>query len=230
MQDWTKAPWVDPQYQWKPLPVPDLPPRVLMDLATKCNLRCPMCPVWGSDDNAAESVAGVMDLAASRRILDELMAAKPLIQPNMYGEPLLAENPVRRNHDRHGPIDETNCIRRHDTMLADCRPSLARVIVENACNFYALPCADFRQAPAFGPGAEYREPVGKAAPHERMAGAQRVFQGLRRVAVCHFIQPSPARRLCCAYMVHDAIVPPRSMILRVPARDNCARRKAAPNV
>ena len=93
MRDWTKASWVDPAYNWSPLPVSDLPERVLMDLATKCNLRCPMCPVWGSEDEAAiDSVEGVMDLEASRRLLDEIMVAKPLIQPNMYGEPLLAPN------------------------------------------------------------------------------------------------------------------------------------------
>jgi radical SAM protein with 4Fe4S-binding SPASM domain len=52
-----------------------------------------MCPVWGSgDEDAIDQVAGVMDLEASRRLLDELMAAKPLVQPNMYGEPLLAPN------------------------------------------------------------------------------------------------------------------------------------------
>src|SRR5262249_9124336 len=53
---------------------------------------CPMCPVWGSEENDPDSVAGVMDLEASRKLLDELMAAKPLVQPNMYGEPLLAPN------------------------------------------------------------------------------------------------------------------------------------------
>ncbi len=91
MRDWSRAPWVDPRFNWKPLAVPELPPRVLLDLATKCNLRCHMCPVWGlEDENAIDSVKGVMDLEASRRLLDELMAAKPLIQPNMYGEPLLA--------------------------------------------------------------------------------------------------------------------------------------------
>ena len=91
MRDWSKAGWVDPKYNWKPVPVPEFPGRVLMDLATKCNLRCPMCPVWGSEDNnAIESVVGVMNLEASRRLLDEIMTAKPLIQPNMYGEPLLA--------------------------------------------------------------------------------------------------------------------------------------------
>lgn len=93
MQDWSKASWVDPALDWKPLPVPELPGRVLMDLATKCNLRCPMCPVWGSEDETAiDAVTGAMDLEASRRLLDEIMATKPLIQPNMYGEPLLAPN------------------------------------------------------------------------------------------------------------------------------------------
>jgi MoaA/NifB/PqqE/SkfB family radical SAM enzyme len=52
-----------------------------------------MCPVWGSADNAAiETVKGVMDLEASRKLLDELMAAKPLVQPSIYGEPTLAPN------------------------------------------------------------------------------------------------------------------------------------------
>ena len=100
MSDWSNAPWVDPALNWKPLPVGELPERVLMDLATKCNLRCPMCPVWGSqDEEAIDSVEGVMDLEASRRLLDEIMAAKPLIQPNMYGEPLLAPNLRERISD-----------------------------------------------------------------------------------------------------------------------------------
>ncbi|OGO93216.1 MAG: hypothetical protein A3F41_07280 [Coxiella sp. RIFCSPHIGHO2_12_FULL_44_14] len=73
------------------LSVPHLPERYLLDLATKCNLRCPMCPVWGSEDNVLqETVKGVMPLAAAQKVLDEIMRVKPLVQPNMYGEPLLA--------------------------------------------------------------------------------------------------------------------------------------------
>lgn len=91
MRDWSKAEWVDPSLGWKPLEVPDLPPRVLLDLATKCNLRCPMCPVWGSEDNnAIDSVVGVMDLRAARKMLDELAPAQPMVQPSIYGEPTLA--------------------------------------------------------------------------------------------------------------------------------------------
>ena len=61
MTDYSRAPWADPKFNWKPLPVTELPERVLIDFATKCNLRCPMCPVWGSDDNdAIDSVKGIM--------------------------------------------------------------------------------------------------------------------------------------------------------------------------
>ena len=76
MIDHSKAPWVDPTLGWKPLPVPELPERVLIDFATKCNLRCPMCPVWGSeDDNAIDSVKGIMDArCVASALLDEMCA------------------------------------------------------------------------------------------------------------------------------------------------------------
>lgn len=71
--------------------MPDRPKRVLLDLATACNLRCPMCTVWGSgDENAIESVKGAMDVDAARRLLDEIVGTDILIQPNMWGEPLMA--------------------------------------------------------------------------------------------------------------------------------------------
>ena len=90
MKDYSKASWVDPRYNWQPLPVNALPERVLIDYATKCNLRCPMCPVWGSDDDAAvDQVKGIMNAESSKRLLDEIAPANPLVQPNMYGEPLL---------------------------------------------------------------------------------------------------------------------------------------------
>jgi pyruvate-formate lyase-activating enzyme len=93
MTDWSKAEWVDPAFGWVPLPVPDLPGRVLIDFATRCNLRCPMCTVWGGGDaEAIESVKGIMPEDSALRLLDELAAAKPMIQPNMYGEPLLIPN------------------------------------------------------------------------------------------------------------------------------------------
>jgi MoaA/NifB/PqqE/SkfB family radical SAM enzyme len=93
MTDYSKAPWVDPSLNWKPLPVSELPERLLVDFATKCNLRCPMCPVWGSeDDNAIDSVKGVMNADASRRMLDELAPGRPLVQPSIYGEPTLIPN------------------------------------------------------------------------------------------------------------------------------------------
>ena len=59
MADYSRAKWVDPSLNWKPREVSELPERVLIDFATKCNLRCPMCPVWGSDDN--EAIDSVVD-------------------------------------------------------------------------------------------------------------------------------------------------------------------------
>ena len=78
MKDYSLAPWVDPRFNWTPRPVSELPERALIDFATKCNLRCPMCPVWCSeDDNAIESVKGTMDVDSARKMLDEMMAATP---------------------------------------------------------------------------------------------------------------------------------------------------------
>lgn len=90
-RDWTKAPWIDPARPWTdPLPVPERPDRLLLDYATRCNLRCPMCPVWGTDDaGAIGDVRGIMDLEKARAVLDAFAPARPMVQPNLYGEPLL---------------------------------------------------------------------------------------------------------------------------------------------
>jgi len=58
-----------------------------------------MCPVWGlDDDKAIDSVEGLMPLEKARKLLDELVAAKPLIHPCLYGEPLMA--PGLKDHIR----------------------------------------------------------------------------------------------------------------------------------
>lgn len=90
MKDWSKADWVDPKFNWKPAPVPEMPPRVIIDFATKCNLRCSMCPVWGEDEESIDSVKGLMALENARKLIDEISVAKPLVHPCLYGEPLLA--------------------------------------------------------------------------------------------------------------------------------------------
>jgi len=93
MADYSKAPWVDPKYHWQPRPVSELPERLLIDFATKCNLRCPMCPVWGSEDEEAiDAVKGIMEADGAARLIEEIAPARPLVQPNMYGEPLLVPN------------------------------------------------------------------------------------------------------------------------------------------
>lgn len=73
--------------------VPDLPERYLFDLRTECNLACPMCLLHGAPDSPEKEAAiGKMGVERSRKLLDEIMVAKPLIQPTMWGEPLLAKD------------------------------------------------------------------------------------------------------------------------------------------
>jgi MoaA/NifB/PqqE/SkfB family radical SAM enzyme len=79
--------WVD--RPWEPLPVTELPERLTIDFYTGCNLRCPMCPVWGQTEEDINSVRGMMNKEKAAKLIDEISAAKPLVQPNMYGEPLL---------------------------------------------------------------------------------------------------------------------------------------------
>lgn len=107
--DWTKADWIDPDHPWTdPLPVPDVPERLLIDFATRCNLRCPMCVVWGSEEaRKVDEVQGIMDIQRARQLLDEVMAARPLVQPNMWGEPLLIpelETVIRDLKTRNLPV------------------------------------------------------------------------------------------------------------------------------
>ncbi|MFQ5955049.1 MAG: radical SAM/SPASM domain-containing protein [Kiloniellales bacterium] len=74
-----------------PLPVPEVPERLLLDLHGACNLRCPMCLLHGSDDrDAVKAKIGTMTVDQAREIMDEVMHASPLMQPSMWGEPLLA--------------------------------------------------------------------------------------------------------------------------------------------
>lgn len=69
---------------------PDLPGRILLDLRTECNLKCPMCLLHGAPDSPEKEAAiGKMSLEAAGQILDEVMDAKPMIMPAMWGEPLL---------------------------------------------------------------------------------------------------------------------------------------------
>jgi radical SAM protein with 4Fe4S-binding SPASM domain len=81
--------------------VPDMPSRVLIDLRTDCNLKCPMCIVHGETDDPRLKafLRRSMSLAQARAVLDEIMASKPLIQPNLWSEPLLAHD--FKAHIRH---------------------------------------------------------------------------------------------------------------------------------
>lgn len=84
--------------KFAPIPVPELPKRVLLDLVTDCNLKCPMCVVHGdqADPRLKEYLKKSMPLDEAKRVLDEVMAAKPLMMPGMWSEPLM--NPDFRAH------------------------------------------------------------------------------------------------------------------------------------
>lgn len=70
--------------------VPDFPERVLLDISGKCNLRCPMCLVHADEHNAiARQAIGNMSFAETGQIVDQLAGTGALVQPNMWGEPLL---------------------------------------------------------------------------------------------------------------------------------------------
>src|SRR6185295_6587740 len=77
-----------------PLPVPEFPPRVLLDLVTDCNLKCPMCIVHGgTDDPRLQSfLKKSMSLENAKGVLDQIMSAKPLLMPNMWSEPTMIPN------------------------------------------------------------------------------------------------------------------------------------------
>lgn len=77
--------------QWQ---VPELPKRYILDLRSDCNLKCPMCLLHGTGSNTPdrEAAIGKMSVAQAGKILDEIMAIKPMIQPAYWGEPTLAKD------------------------------------------------------------------------------------------------------------------------------------------
>src|ERR1039458_5488096 len=82
-----------------PIPVPEFPKRVLLDLVTDCNLKCPMCIVHGetSDPRLKEFLKKSMTLENAKLVLDELMTARPLVMPGMWSEPTMNPNLDRKS-------------------------------------------------------------------------------------------------------------------------------------
>ena len=85
----TESETIDP-----PLTAPELPPRIIMDLRTDCNLKCPMCIVHGQTDDPRLKawLRRDMDIDKARKALDEVMAVKPMIMPSLWSEPLLVRD------------------------------------------------------------------------------------------------------------------------------------------
>jgi radical SAM protein with 4Fe4S-binding SPASM domain len=69
----------------------EMPPRLLMELDARCNLKCPMCLLHGTTAGDGDRTSK-MDLSAARSILDQFTANKALIQPAMWGEPTIAKD------------------------------------------------------------------------------------------------------------------------------------------
>lgn len=109
--------------------VPPLPPRVIMDLRTDCNLKCPMCLVHGDPDNPQLKgfLRRDMPLEQARKMLDELQAARPLVMPSLWSEPMLA----RGFRDYIREIKQRGMTLAMNTNGLTLREDLARFMVES---------------------------------------------------------------------------------------------------
>jgi len=74
--------------------VSELPPRILLDLNSYCNLKCPMCIVHSDIENpkVKQIIRQRMSADQARQILDEVMAAQPAVGPSLWSEPLMAKD------------------------------------------------------------------------------------------------------------------------------------------
>ena len=83
---------LSPKYPLPPLP--KTPPRVLIDLRTDCNLKCPMCIVHGATDDPR--LKSLLRNEIGEEALDAILAQiatfdpKPLVQPQLWSEPTLS--------------------------------------------------------------------------------------------------------------------------------------------
>lgn len=73
--------------------LPDFPPRVLIDFATDCNLRCPQCLIWNENNGIkSEKVKGIMPEQYALTILEQLYEPRPMVHPSLWAEPLIVPN------------------------------------------------------------------------------------------------------------------------------------------
>jgi len=83
-----------PRYPLPPLA--KTPPRILLDLRTDCNLKCPMCIVHGATDDPR--LQGLLRNEIGEETLDRILAQiatfdpKPLVQPQLWSEPTLSHH------------------------------------------------------------------------------------------------------------------------------------------
>lgn len=67
-----------------------MPTKVIVDLVTDCNLKCPQCVVHGSGSDKLDNyLRRKMPYNKAVGILSELKESKPLVMPSMWSEPTL---------------------------------------------------------------------------------------------------------------------------------------------
>lgn len=76
------------------LPLKPYPSRVLMDLSSDCNLKCPMCVVHGNTDDpkVLEIIKKNMKVTDAKQILDEIEGHTETIGPGLWSEPLMGRD------------------------------------------------------------------------------------------------------------------------------------------
>jgi len=79
------------------VPVPEFPKKLLLGTQEDlCNLSCPKCMVFGTNNNLAFDIKKVatssMSLENVIKILDEVKDSKPAISPAYFTEPLVVKN------------------------------------------------------------------------------------------------------------------------------------------
>ena len=72
----------------------EYPKRVLMDLSSDCNLKCPMCVVHGDTDNPKVNaiIKKQMKATDAKQILDEIVGHTTTIGPGLWSEPLMGRD------------------------------------------------------------------------------------------------------------------------------------------
>ena len=87
----------DGRKAYERIPVPVYPKKLLLGTQEDiCNLKCPKCMVFGTNNNSAFDIKNIatsaMPIENVIKILDEVKDYKPAISPSFFTEPLVVKN------------------------------------------------------------------------------------------------------------------------------------------